>query len=79
MTSTANVAVPNNWKLFDVPPDVFRRFETGRNPFERWSKFLDESDEVQGEILKYAKSKPKNTIVLRDSTNGVLRAIRRRS
>ena len=23
--------------MFDVPSDVFRRFETGRNKFERWS------------------------------------------
>lgn len=69
----------DTWKMFDVPTEVFRRFETGRNRFERWSKYLDANDEGQAEILNYAKSAPKNTIVLRDSTNGVLRQIRRRS
>jgi hypothetical protein len=65
--------------MFDVTSDVFRKFETGRNRFERWSKYLDKSDESQNEIYMFAKSNPKTTIVLRDSTNGVLRQIRRRS
>lgn len=69
----------DKWKMFDVPSDVFRRFETGRNKFERWSKYLDPNDESQQEIATYAKKNPKNTIVLRDSTNGVLRQIRRRA
>jgi hypothetical protein len=69
----------DTWKMFDVPTEVFRRFETGRNKFERWSKYLDTSDESQAEILNYAKKQPKNTIILRDSTNGVLRQIRRRA
>lgn len=67
----------DSWKIFNVPSDVFRRFETGRNKFERWSKYLDVNDENQAEILNYAKNQPKNIIVLRDSTNGVLRQIRR--
>ncbi len=65
--------------MFDVPSDVFRRFETGRNKFERWSKYLDVNDKDQAEVLAYAKKQPKNTIVLRDSSNGVLRQIRRRA
>ena len=69
----------DDWKMFDVPTDVFRRFETGRNKFERWSKYLDPADESQMEIFTYAKKFPKNTIVLRDCTNGVLRQIRRKS
>ena len=90
MEITANIdTTPSNhkqhrtssdtWKMFDVPTDVFRRFETGRNKFERWSKYLDLNDESQAEIVSYAKKQPKNTIVLRDSTNGVLRQIRRRA
>lgn len=71
--------VNKKWKMFDVPPEVFRKFETGRNKYERWSKYLDASDENQKTILDYAKRRPKNTIVLRDSSNGVLRQIRRRS
>jgi hypothetical protein len=67
------------WKMFDVPTDVFRRFETGRNKFERWSKYLNLEDESQAALYNYAKKNPSNTIVLRDSANGVLRQIRRRS
>lgn len=74
---TEHAMSSDSWKMFDVPSDVFRRFETGRAKFERWSKYLDATDENQSEILSYAKSKPKNTIVLRDSANGVLRSIRR--
>lgn len=69
----------DTWKMFDVPSEVFRRFESGRNKFERWSKYFDSNDESQAEILNYAKKKPSNTIVLRDSSNGVLRQIRRRA
>ena len=69
----------NNWRMFDVPSEVFRKFETGRNKYERWSKYLDSADEAQCEICDYAKKNPKHTIVLRDSTSGVLRQIRRRA
>ena len=69
----------DEWKMFDVPPEVFRRFEAGRNKFERWSKYLDTNDKDQSDILAYAKKQPKNTIVLRDSSNGALRQIRRRA
>jgi arylsulfatase A-like enzyme len=67
------------YEIFDVSSDVFRRFETGRNRYERWKKYLDEDDENQASILKYAKKHPKNTIVLRCSDNGAMRAIRRRA
>lgn len=69
----------DNWKMFDVPTDIFRKFETGRNKYERWSKYLDLNDDNQKCICDYAKKFPKNTIVLRDSATGVLRQIRRRS
>lgn len=78
-TATNHPTQGKNWKLFDVPTDVFRRFETGRNKFERWSKYLDINDEYQKTIVDYAKTKPKHTIVLRDSNNGAMRQIRRRS
>lgn len=89
-TTTANVAIPQKplrfnknpetpFEIFDVSSDVFRRFETGRNKYERWKKYLDETDETQAAILNYAKKHPKNTIVLRSSDNGAMRAIRRRA
>jgi hypothetical protein len=87
MTSTSTINIPttnkvhktssDTWKMFDVSDDIFRRFEKGRAKFSRWSNFLDTSDESQNEILSYAKSNPKNTIILRDSASGCLRQIRR--
>lgn len=70
---------PSHYKMFDVTTDVFRKFNTGRNKFERWAKYLDMSEEGQKCIYDYAKKKPKNTIVLRDETTGAMRAIRRKS
>ena len=67
------------YKNFTVPSKVFRKFETGRNKFERWNRFLDLSDENQKAIHTYATSKPNNTIILTDETTGAMRSIRRRS
>lgn len=67
----------DSWKMFDVSTDTFRKFETGRCKFERWCKYLDITDESQKAIYDYAKKNPSNTIVLRDSSSGVLRQIRR--
>ena len=69
----------NKGKAFDVPTDVFRRFQKGRNKFERWSKFLNLEDSNQKAIYDYAKRNRGATIVLRDSETGALRAIRARS
>jgi len=71
--------VIRRYKAFTVPSATFRKFETGRNKFERWSKFLDLSDSNQKAIHDYARSKPNNTIILTDSTTGAMRSIRRRS
>jgi hypothetical protein len=86
-TTTSSVAMPPSdypttgatWKMFDVPTTIFRRFETGRNKFERWSKYLDMSDQQQQSLYDYAKKNSKHTIVLRDSESGALRSIRRRA
>lgn len=67
----------DQWKMFDVKTETFRKFENGRNRFERWSKYLDADDESHQAIRDYAVKNPKNTIVLRDSESGVLRQIRR--
>lgn len=89
--TTADVALPptgkakkypesgNSWKMFDVPGNVFSRFQNGRNRFERWSKYLDLNDEEQKCLYDYACKNIKNTIVLRNSDNGALRSIRKKS
>lgn len=67
------------YKMFEVPAEVFRKFDTGRNKFERWSKYLDLADENQKTIYDYATRNTQSVVVLRDSTTGAMRAIRRRS
>jgi hypothetical protein len=67
------------YKDFNVPPDTFRKFATGRNKFERWSKYLNLQDENQKAVYDYAKKNRDATIVLRCSDTGALRAIRRKA
>jgi len=85
MTASA-VAMPpqplgqkRKYRDFDVPSEVFRRFQKGRIKFERWSKYLDLNDEGQKEVYEYARKNRSAVVVLRDSTTGALRAIRRRA
>lgn len=70
--------INRKYRKFDVSSEVFRRFREGRNKYERWAKFLDSNDEDHKSIKKYATRNPKSVIVLRDSTTGALKAIRRR-
>jgi hypothetical protein len=67
------------YKDFNVPSDIFRRFDTGRNKFERWSKYLNLEDENQRGLYDYAKKNKNSVIVLRDETTGALRCIRRKA
>ena len=86
-TTTGSVAIADRplgqkkkkYRDFDVPSDVFRRFQTGRNKFERWSKYLNLQDEAQFEIYKYAIRNRNATIILRDEETGALRSIRRKA
>jgi hypothetical protein len=86
-TTTSAVALPpvmpkkkmTKYKDFDVPTEVFQRFQTGRNKFERWAKYLDLTDDNQKKIYDYARKNRGSVLVLRDATNGALRAIRQRS
>ena len=67
------------YRDFDVPSDIFRRFDTGRNKFEHWSKYLNLEDSNQRDIYEYAKKHRNNVIILRAENTGALRSIRRRS
>jgi len=67
------------YRAFDVEPDVFKKFETGRVKFERWSRYLDMNNKNHKEIHEYARKNGKHIIILRNSASGALRAIRRRS
>lgn len=67
------------YKDFTVPSEIFRKFDTGRNKFERWSRYLNLEDENQKAIYSYAKKNRKSVIILRDETTGALRSIRRKA
>jgi hypothetical protein len=61
---------------FTVTADTFKRFETGRTKFERWSKYLNLQDDVENSIYDYHKRNSGAVIVLRNEENGALKAIR---
>ena len=67
------------YRDFDVPTEVFSRFQTGRNKFERWGKYLDLTDSDQKRIYDYARKNRDSVVILRDSTTGALRSIRQRA
>ena len=94
-TTTADVALPptgnrahdnsdsmirrKKFMQFDVGSDTFRKFETGRNKFERWSKYLNLQDDTEKAIYDYAMKNSDHTIILRNGDTGAMRSIRRRA
>jgi len=79
MPPTGAVKPLRRYKMFDVVPETFRKFEKGRVKFERWVRYLNLQDQKQKEIYDYATRNRRDVIVLRDNSTGALRAIRRRS
>ena len=68
------------YKEFIVSNEVFRRFETGRVKFERWSKYLNLEDSNEKSIYDYyRKTNGRGIIILRNEETGALRAIRQRA
>ena len=66
-----------NWKMFTVCAETFRKFDTGRFKFERWARYLNLQDETEKAVYDYVSTNRKKTVVLKCSTTGALRAIRR--
>jgi hypothetical protein len=79
ITDKPLVVKKRKYRDFDVPTDVFRRFQSGRNKFERWAKYLDLTNSDQKKIYDYARKNRDAVVVLRDSTTGALRSIRQRA
>ncbi len=94
-TTTANVSMPptgnrphdnsdtmirrKNFAQFDVSSDTFRKFETGRNKFERWGNYLNLEDSAEKAIYDYAMKNKNHTIILRNGATGAMRSIRRKA
>ena len=64
------------FETFDVSDEVFHKFSKGKTKFERWSRYLDMTDESQKRIYDWAKRNHNCAIVLRNSTTGSVRGIR---
>ena len=67
------------FKEFTVPTEVFRKFQTGRNKFERWSKYLNLEDANQKAIYDYASKRRDYVVILKDELTGAMKSIRKRS
>ena len=63
-------------ETFSVSDDCFHKFKHGKTKFERWSKYLDLTDESQKKIYNWAKRHHNGTIILQNSTTGQIRGIR---
>ena len=68
------------YKEFTVSNETFRRFQTGRTKFERWSKYLNLQDDIEKSIYDYHnKTKGHGIIIVRNEETGALRAVRPKS
>lgn len=64
--------VKRKYRVFDVSMETFRKFETGRTKYERWSKFINEKEK---DIVDYYNRNKDAVIVLRNADSGALRAL----
>ena len=63
-------------ETFNVSDDCFHKFRNGKIKFERWSKYLDLTDETQKKIYDWAKRHHNGSIILKNSVTGQVRGIR---
>ena len=82
-TSTVSVDMNTTGKpkkkkceTFSVSDDCFNKFRHGKTKFERWSKYLDLTDESQKKIYDWAKRHHNGSIILKNSVTGQVRGIR---
>ena len=64
------------YETFKVSDDVFAKFRNGKTKFERWSKYLDLSDDSQKKIYDYARKNHQGIIILQNAETGVFRGLR---
>jgi hypothetical protein len=63
-------------ETFSVSDDCFNKFKNGKTKFERWSKYLDLTDNSQKKIYDWAKRHHNGSIILKNSVTGQVRGIR---
>ena len=63
-------------EIFNVSDECYHKFRHGKTKFERWSRYLDLTDESQKKIYDWAKRHHNGTIILKNSQTGQVRGIR---
>ena len=76
MPPTARKPIKRKKMTFNVSPEVFAAFKKGKSKFEKWSKYLDLTDESQAAIYSWAIKNHTGVIILQNSVTGEIRAIR---
>ena len=63
-------------ETFSVSDDCFHKFKNGKTKFERWSRYLDLTDDTQKKIYDWARKHHNGSIILKNSQTGQVRGIR---
>jgi hypothetical protein len=79
VTPAVGPVIKRKYREFEVSSETFSKFSKGRARFERWSKFLNLQDENEKGVYDYALKNRDSCIVLKNSENGAMCAIRRRA
>ena len=64
------------YQSFKGSDEVFAKFRNGKTKFERWSRYLDLSDDSQKKIYDYARKNHQGIIVLQNASTGAFRGLR---
>jgi hypothetical protein len=76
MNPTGKSKKKRKCETFSVSDDCFNKFKNGKTKFERWSKYLDLTDNSQKKIYDWAKRHHNGSIILKNSVTGQIRGIR---
>ena len=76
MNPTGKSKKKRKCETFSVSDQCFHKFKNGKVKFERWSRYLDLTDETQKKIYDWAKRHHNGTIILQNSVTGQVRGIR---
>ena len=63
-------------ETFSFSDDCFHKFRNGKTKFERWSKYLDLTDDSQKKVYDWARRHHNGSIILKNSQTGQVRGVR---
>lgn len=76
MNPTGKSKKKRKCETFSVSDQCFHKFTNGKTKFERWSKYLDLTDDSQKKIYDWARKHHNGSIILKNSVTGQVRGIR---